>query len=161
MAVVVSQVLSHWAHYFPYSTLSSNTLYSKVEELVKSHEMPHTKTERVTHKEGGMFSASREYFRIKYKDLVFDVCAAPFGKDFFVSWWLYESEGAMKSLLKFTKAGEFLAERAAKRTFFEADEESIFRSCVHDCVLEAIDKLTEGQGQRLTELEKQIKEGGM
>jgi hypothetical protein len=67
----------------------------------------------------------------------------------------------MKSLLKFTKAGEFLAERAAKRTFFEADEESIFRSCVHDCVLEAIDKLTEGQGQRLTELEKQIKEGGM
>lgn len=161
MAVLVSQVLSHWAHYFPYSGLSSNALYAKIEELVTSHQMPNTKTEKVTHKEGGMFSASREYFRVKHKDLVFDICAAPFGKDFFVSWWLYESEGAMKSLMKFTKVGEFLNERAAKRTFFEADEESIFRSCVHDCVLEAIDTMTEGQGSRLSELERQVKEGGM
>ncbi len=161
MAVLVSQVLSHWSHYFPYSTLSSNELYSKIEELVKSHEMPSTKTERVTHKEGGIFSASREYFRVKHKDLVFDICAAPFGKDFFVSWWLFESEGAMKALLKFTKVGDYLNERASKRTFFQADEDAIFRSCVHDCVLEAIEKLNEGKGTRLSELERQIKEGGM
>ena len=161
MAVLVSQVLSHWSHYFPYTALSSNAVYSQVESLVKSHEMPNTKTERVNHKEGGMFSSSREYLRVKRADLVFDICAAPFGKDFFISWWLYESEGAMKAFMKFTKVGEFLNERAAKRTFYEADEETIFRSCVHDCVLEAIDKMTEGKGQRLTELERQIKEGGM
>lgn len=161
MAVLVSQVLSHWSHYFPYSSMSSNDVYSKVEAIVKSHEMPNSRAERVKHKEGGMFSASREYLRIKRNDLVFDVCAAPFGTDFFISWWLYESEGAMKALMKFTKVGEFLNERAAKRTFYEADEEAVFRACVHDCVLEAVDSLTEGKGQRLTELERQIKDGGM
>lgn len=161
MAVLVSQVLSHWNHYFPHSSMSSNDVYSKIDELVKVHDMPGTKTERVSHKEGGFLSASREYFRVKRKELVFDVCVAPFGKSVFISWWLYESEGAMKSLLKFTKVGEFLNERAAKRTFYEADEEAVFRACVHSCVLEAIEKLTEGTGQRLTELERQIKEGGM
>jgi hypothetical protein len=161
MAVLVSQVLSHWNHYFPYSTMSSNSLYAEIEVIVKNHEMPDTKVERVKHKEGGMFSASREYLRVKRNTLVFDICLAPFGKNTFISWWLYESEGAMKSLLKFTKVGEFLNERAAKRTFYEADEEAVFRACVHDCVQEAIENLTPSGGKRLTELERQIKEGGM
>ena len=97
MAVLVSHVLSHWNHYFPYSSMSSNEVYKKVEELVKSHEMPKTTTEKVNHKEGGMFSSSREYLRVKRNNFVFDICAAPFGQDFFISWWLYETESTMAS----------------------------------------------------------------
>ncbi len=158
MAIPISQMLSHWGHLFPYFNMSSDKFYSQVTEIIKSHQMPDTKIERVKHKEGGMFSASREYLRVKYFDLVFDICAAPFGKDFFISWWLYETESAMRSLLKFTKAGDYLNERAAKRSFFEADEESMFRACVHQCVLEAIDAVMEEKGARLSELERQIKE---
>lgn len=157
MAIPIAQMLSHWGHLFPYFNMSSDKFYAKTEEIIKSHAMPDTKIERVHRKEGGIFSAKREYLRIKYFDLVFDVCAAPFGKDFFVSWWLYETESAMRALLKHTKAGDFLSERAARRTFFEADEENMFQSCVHTCVLEAIDILTEEKGARLTELERQIK----
>jgi hypothetical protein len=161
MAVLVSQVLSHWNHYFPNSTMSSNNVYDEIEMLVKNQSLPEVKTERVKHKEGGMFSASREYFRVKRGDIVFDVCAAPFGKNFFISWWLYQSEGIMKSMMKNTSVGNYLEKVAASRTFFEADEEAIFRSCIHSCVLEAIDNFTGSTGKRLTELEKQIKEGGM
>ena len=157
MAIPVSQMLSNWGHLFPYFNMSSDKFYSKVEDIVKSHQMPDTKIERVKHKESGLFSASREYLRVKHFDLVFDICAAPFGKDFFVSWWLYETESAMRSLLKFTKAGEFLDERASKRSFFEADQESMFRTCVHQCVLEAVDEVTAEHGARLSELERQIK----
>ncbi len=60
--------------------------------------MPNIKMEPVTHKEGGLLSSSRQYFRIKNKDLVFDVCAAPYGKGFFISWWLYETEGIASNL---------------------------------------------------------------
>jgi hypothetical protein len=161
MAIPITQILSHWGHLFPYFNMSSDKFYSKVEEIIKSHQMPDTKTQRTKRKEGGMFSASREYLSIRYFDLVFDVCAAPFGKDFFVSWWLYETESAMRSFLKLTKVGEYLSERAAKRSLFEADEESMFRECVHQCILELIDSVTEQKGTRLTELERQIKEGGL
>jgi hypothetical protein len=162
MSIPVSQVISHWSHFFQNFSLSSDMFYSELTKVLKSHDMPHTTIDRVNHKEGGMFSASREYLRIKHFELVFDVCAAPFGKDFFISWWLYETEGMMKQFLKFTKVGDFLAERAAKRTFFQIDEEAMFRSCVHECILETVTKVTEGKGFReLTIAEKAIKEGGL
>jgi hypothetical protein len=159
---ILSQILSHWTHSFPYFNLSSDVFYKQAETIIKDHQMPDVKIERAKHKEGGIFSASREYLRIKRGDLVVDLCAAPFGRDFFISWWMYETESGMRNLLKFTKVGEFLSERAAKRTFYEADEEAMFKGCVHDCVIEAISKVTEGKGIRgLTDLEKQITTGGM
>lgn len=51
-----------------------------------------------------------------------------FGKDFCITSWLYETEGALKQLLKFTKAGDYLRERSAKRTFYQADQDAMFKS---------------------------------
>jgi hypothetical protein len=44
--------------------------------------------QRVDWSEGGLLSAKREYLRATYGRYSFDICAAPFGKDFFFSWWL-------------------------------------------------------------------------
>src|ERR1051326_5333394 len=160
--VAVSQVLSHWSNSFPFFSMSANDFYAALEEALSNHDMPNVQIARANNKEGGMFSASREYLRIKYRDLVFDVCAAPFGKDFFVSWWMYETEGLLSQVLKHTKAGDYLRDRAARRTFFQADQETMFRSCVHNVVLEVIDKVTEDKGVRfMPELQKAITEGGM
>jgi hypothetical protein len=162
MAIPVTQVISHWSHFFQNFSFSANEFYSQLEQVLKTHAMPNTAMGRTNLKEGGIFSSAREYFRIKHGELVFDVCAAPFGSDFFISWWLYESEGGMKQFLKFTKMGEFLAERASKRTFYQIDEEEMFRSCVHDCILETVQKVTEGKGLRaLTEQDRAYKAGGM
>ena len=66
----------------------------------------------------------------------------------------------MKQFLKLTKVGEFLAERASKQTFFQADEEEMFRQCAHDCILEAVAKVTEGKGVRsMTDAEKAFSAG--
>lgn len=158
MAIPVSEVISHWSHFFQSFTLSSNEFYSTVDRIISEHQMPNTKVARTTLKEGGMFSANREYLRIQHGNLVFDICAAPFGTDFFISWWLYETEGTATSLLKNTKLGGFLKAREQARTFFQADEEEMFRSCVHECILEAVAKVTEGKIQRqLTKEEKEIK----
>ena len=159
--IAISNVISHWSHFFNSFSLSSDSFYGELEKSLKSHEMPHSNIGRTTHKEAGMLSASREYLRIKHGDIVFDVCAAPFGKDFFISWWLYESEGSMRSLFKHTKVGDFLKQRAAKRTFYQVDEEEMFRSCVHECILETVAKVTEGKGTlQLTEADKAFKMGG-
>ena len=40
---------------------------------------------RVDFSEGGLLSADRSYLRMQRENLVFDVCAAPFGKSFFFS----------------------------------------------------------------------------
>ena len=162
MSIPVSNVLSHWTKAFPMCAMSANEFYSDIETTIKVHQIPDCKVERAKNKEGGLFSASREYLRIKRGDLVIDVCAAPFGKDFFISWWLYETEGLSKQLLKLTSVGSYLVERSAKQTFFQADEESMFLTCAHECVLEAIEKMTTSKGLRsLTELEKTYTKGGL
>jgi hypothetical protein len=158
----VSEVLSHWSNAFPFFSMPSDAFYRKIEDALRDHDMPNVKIGRVTNKEGGLFSASREYLRIMYRDLVFELCASPYGKDFFVSWWLYATEGTLRQFLKYTKVGEYLRNRAAKKTFFQADQEAMFRACVHNVVLEVVNKITEVQGQRgLTDTQKAIIEGGM
>jgi hypothetical protein len=159
--IPVSNVLSHWSHFFQSFSLSSDSFYSELEKTIKSHDMPNASISRTTHKEGGMLSAAREYLRIKHGDIIFDVCASPFGKDFFISWWLYETAGTMRTVFKHSRFGNFLEQRAARRTFYQVDEESMFRSCVHECILETITKVSEGKGfQQLTDAEKAFKMGG-
>lgn len=160
--IPVSDVISHWSHFFQSFALSSDAFYADLEKTLKSHEMPNSAILRTRHKEGGMLSANREYLRIKHGDLVFDVCAAPFGKDFFISWWLYETTGAMRVIFKGTRFGSFLQQRAAKRTFYQIDEEDMFRSCVHECILEMVAKMTEGRGElKLSDADKAFKMGGL
>jgi len=158
----ISNVLSHWSHFFTQFTLSSDVFYKALEETFKVHDMPNIALGRTKHKEAGLLSANREYLRIRHGDIVFDICAAPFGKDFFISWWLYETTGTMRTVLRNTKVGDFMNARAARRTFYQIDEEDMFRSCVHDCILETITAVTMGKGvTQLTDADKAFKMGGM
>lgn len=157
--VFMTQILSQWNNYFPFSSMSSAEFYHRVEEAINKHRYPNIKISRTTHKEKGMFSASREYLRVKYGDLIFGICAAPFGKDFYVSWWLFESEDIFRKLLRGTTVGNYLTERASKLTFYEADIEAIFRSSIHECVLEVIEVITNETGRKLSEYQKQIHVG--
>lgn len=160
--IPVSNVISHWSHFFEKFNMSSMEFYTELETQLQEHDMPNTAISKTTHKEAGILSASREYLRIKHGDIVFDVCAAPFGKDFFISWWLYESVGGMRRVFKNTKFGDFLHQRAQNRTFYQIDEESMFRSCVHDCILATVEKVSNGKGVRqLTDAEKEFKMGGV
>ena len=61
-----------------------------------------------------------------------------------------------------TILGNLLRNVKAPRTFYQADEEAMFRGCVHDSVLEAVENLTKSKGLRgLTDLEKAFTKGGL
>lgn len=83
-------VLSHWYHLFETLEASPMEFYASVEESVERREIPDAERSRVDHHEGGMLSAKREYLRVSRGRLTFDICGAPYGKGFFVSWWLAE-----------------------------------------------------------------------
>ena len=49
--------------------------------------MPGVSTSRITYGEGGLLSPRREYLRVSRDQTVFDICAAPYAKGFFISSW--------------------------------------------------------------------------
>ena len=82
------KVFSRWNHLFVSAQYSPREFYSAVEALIQQHQVPELKISRVTWKERSLFSARREYLRLERGRYVYDLCAAPFGADFFFSSWL-------------------------------------------------------------------------
>jgi hypothetical protein len=93
-------VVSHWSTLIESFQASPLAFYQSVEAALLRREVPQTKNSRVEHREAGLFSANREYLRIQREKLTFDVCAAPFGTGFFVSWWLVDEIPKLNPLLK-------------------------------------------------------------
>jgi len=84
----VGDVLSHWHHSVEDFNTSTLEFYTNLEDALHTKEAPSVKTERLNWHETGLLSAKREYLRVSFGRFSFDICAAPFGKDFFFSWWL-------------------------------------------------------------------------
>lgn len=145
-AGMLKVVLSHGHHPFDTVPFSPQELYIYVETMMQAKGIT-LSTSRVTYLQGGILSPRREYLRIQYKEFIYDICAAPFGKRYFVSWWLGESGNAFRDFfINLPVIGKLFTRR--KKTFFELDTEIIFKQTVTDCLKEAISELTEGKGLR-------------
>jgi hypothetical protein len=82
------QIISHWCKLIENLQTSSLDFYAAIERDIKKREVPEVATSRVEYREGGIFSAKREYLRVERNNLAFDICGAPFGTGYFVSSWL-------------------------------------------------------------------------
>lgn len=82
------EVISHWHQSVEGLSTSTLDYYAAVEKALRDKEVPELHIERITASESGILSAKREYLRVRYGRLSFDICGAPFGKNFFFSWWL-------------------------------------------------------------------------
>ena len=82
------EVISHWHQSVDGLSTSTLEYYAAVEKALREKEVAGLQIERVMANEAGILSAKREYLRVRYGRLMFDICGAPFGKDFFFSWWL-------------------------------------------------------------------------
>jgi hypothetical protein len=80
-----ADVLSHWYTPVPHFTTPTQDFYAAVEKELKEHQVPALDISRVEFSEGGLLSHKRQYLRLTRERLVFDICAAPFGTDFFFS----------------------------------------------------------------------------
>jgi hypothetical protein len=90
-----STVISHWYQLFEDFQTSPMDFYKSVEAAIRKRQVPDAEISRVDWREGGAFSAAREYLRIGRGRLIFDICAAPFGNSFFISWWLATTQSSL------------------------------------------------------------------
>ncbi|MHB9010674.1 MAG: hypothetical protein ACYC49_00385 [Ignavibacteriaceae bacterium] len=156
MAKKDTLVFSHWYHLTENFQQSTQEFYSGLEQMIKKRNLPDVRISRIDFKEGNIFSAQREYLRVKRKELVFDICAAPFGNCFFISWWLGEKMGTILSLLLVIPfLGSLVAKTSRPATYYRLDTTLMFQESVHLAVLEMLDGLTEAKGLRaLSESER-------
>ncbi len=149
-------VFSHWYHLTENFQHSSQEFYSSLEQAIKSRNLPDVRISRIDFREGNLLSAQREYLRVKRKELVFDICAAPFGNGFFISWWLGEKMGALLSLLLIVPfLGALIAKTSRPATYYRLDTTLMFQESVHLAVLEILDGVTSAKGLKaLSELER-------
>ncbi len=151
-----ANIISNWYYLLEDFQTSAQDFYKSVEAAIQKREIPDIKIERIDYKEGGMFSAKREYLRIRRKEYIYDICAAPFGKGFFFSWWLGETpSGCLAFLMGIPFLNLMVDWVAAPVTYFKIDTAHMFQESVRAAVNEVIDELTKAKGVRqMTELER-------
>ena len=92
------EVISHWHQCVDELSTSTLDYYAAVEKALQDKQVPELRIERTIASESGILSAKREYLRVRYGRLSFDICGAPFGKDFFFSWWLVKRTPGFSAL---------------------------------------------------------------
>jgi hypothetical protein len=151
MAEKVGEIISHWYHLTEGLQCSSKAFYDAVEQAINRRKLPDVHVSRVDHFEGSLFSSKREYLRVRRKEHIFDICAAPFGPGaFFVSWWLGEMPTGCLAIL-----APFLSRFLRPITYYKLDTALMFQESVHAAVLEILDGATKAKGLRaLSEMDR-------
>lgn len=142
-----NQVNAHWHHIFNEPPFSAQEFFLQVETLIKEKKIPRVTLSRITYSQGSFWSPRREYLRVGFDIFVFDICAAPYGKRYFVSWWLGETGRPIRDFLaNLPVVGKLFTKRS--KTFFEMDTEILFKETVKECVNTSIKHFTEVKGIR-------------
>ena len=142
--------ISHWYNLFEGLQASPQEFYARVEGAIQNRQVPDAQTVRVDWKEGGLLSAKREYLRVRRKKLVFDICGAPFGPHFFVSWWLGELPSGFVALLSsIPVVGGFFERALRPATYYQIDTALMFQEAIRSAVHEVVDEMSKAKGLRM------------
>lgn len=150
MAASASLPFAHWYHLIEGLQESSQQFYSNLEASIQKKQINKIKISRTVYKEGGIFSAKREYLRVQWRQFIFDICAAPFGNSFFVSWWLGEKPSEIQELfLLIPFLGPLIVRAFRPTTYFRLDSSLMFQESIHLSILEILDQVIEVSGLRI------------
>jgi hypothetical protein len=83
--------IGDWRHLFDDLQLEPSEIYAVIKDAVARRDVPDVNFSQVVYREAGFFSAGRAYLRVSRENHVFDICASPYGRGFFVSWHLAEA----------------------------------------------------------------------
>lgn len=145
-----TMVISHWSTFVEGLSASPKDFYDDVQSALKTKLIPEAKFSRVDWKEGGIFSAKREYLRVRRKKLTFDICGAPFGNGFFISWWLGEMPSFFWSIILWIPIlGPLMEKWFHTTTYYTVDTASMYQSLVQSAVLEVVDGMTKTNGLKV------------
>lgn len=145
MARKQARGVSHWYRYVEDFSPSGLEFYASVEEAVTRRGLPGVTLSRVVFKEGGLFSARREYLRVQRERTVFDIGAAPYGRGgYFFSWRLGELRGTpMARPIVWPYRRLF-----RPKTYYRLDTALLFQEAVQASVHEVLEGLLSQQGLR-------------
>lgn len=148
----IKVVDSHWHYMFETIPFTPLEFYESVEKMVSAKEIEGLTYTNIKHSERGLLSANRVYLRIKFREYMMDICAAPFAKEsFFVSWWLGDAGVTLRDyLMAIPVIGRLFSRR--EKTFYEKDTEIMFKETVARCVKDTIEELTKEKGLRQFDL---------
>jgi len=146
-------LISHWHQAFEDTQLSSLDFYQVLYEAITAKKLPNITLTRAMYTEVGMFSAQREYFRVQRNEYIYDICAAPFGKNFFISYWHSETSGCLIGLISaIPLIGKPWARYLLKKTFYQQDSEIMFNESIRRILKQTIDNIHDsGRGLRRLE----------
>lgn len=83
------EVIEHWYSLISAENFSSREVYDLIEAEIAAQKVPGLEISQIDLAEGGLLSDKRKYLRMKRERLVFDVCAAPVGVNYFFSYRFY------------------------------------------------------------------------
>lgn len=143
MAPVIAQ--THSYRHFEDLQLSANSFYDALEAAIREYQYPRVLCYRETLREHGLFSSNRDYFCIEKGKFKYYVCACPFGRSYFISWWLNKADDDffnrfLKNLLGSMWGGG--------GTLYERDTELIFTQSINSIVQAMVDKVASEHGIR-------------
>lgn len=145
----VKEAHSNWNTLINGFNYSTKEFYELLSKELKSHDIKGIRTHNVFLPEGGIFSSNRLYLRVRWKEYQYDICAAPFGEGFFVSWWLLYKNSFGKMLVnRIPFIGRWLVSRFYRITYYKQDTGSMFMSYAQTSVLKVIDDITKEKGVR-------------
>lgn len=152
-----SEAIHGWNHSIADFNYSTEEFYKQLEAKIKERGLPDVKTRTRNISQGGMFSKNRMYFEASRKDHIFHVCAAPFGKDYFFSWYLRVKLSPIQELLsKIPIIGAYFTAKLTTQTYYQRDTENMFKQSIHNAITDTIDDILEPKGKRLSDLDRQL-----
>lgn len=141
-----TSIVAHSSWHFEDLQLSSKEFYQSIEEQLKLYEYPQLSISRVNLSESSFYTG-REYLCIRFKEHRFFICAAPFGRSYFISWWLKHQLSFWTILLSYIPFfGARLARNNMKKTLYQQDTEDLFLQSVKSVVNAQVDKVKLDKG---------------
>jgi hypothetical protein len=142
-------VHAHSYQHFENLQMSAKDFYSMLRDMIVEYQYPDVKCGLTNFKEAGLLSSSREYLRISRGRYNYFVCASPFGKSFFISWWFQEDAHTAANLVeKVPLIGKATAQRMESKTFYQLDTELMFKTAITSIIKTAVNKVMSDKGFR-------------
>jgi len=140
------ELLNHWNVLIPNLSYSSEAFYQTLKERMLAQEIEGLNISVVTYFVGGILSHKRRYLRLTYDDFKYEVCAAPYGKSFFVSYWMQSHENRFAyACSRIPFIGKFLVRLFFPVTYYRVDTSDMFHALVHQHVLEMLDTIMDSE----------------
>lgn len=150
-------IIDNRPYYIPDLQFSAQEFYDAIEAKLNERKIPGEILKVQFYERVGVLENTRVYLRIRKLPYTFDICAAPYGTGFFVSYWYAENIGCLTRLLFWIPfIGSYMKKRMLSRTYYVQDTEAMFHQAAHYIVMEVLDTITANKGLRkLSDVERQ------